>query len=72
LEVKRQALAELQRAVAAAEARACEAVQAERVRLERVFIDSRRNAGESLVPVDPEVRKTKVMPLTRSYDLCID
>lgn len=58
LEVKRQALVELQRAVAAAEARACEAVAAERARLERVFLDSRRSGADIVIPtppVDPEV-----------------
>ncbi|CAG7712005.1 unnamed protein product [Allacma fusca] len=44
-EVKRQALVELQRA----EARACEVVAAERARLERVLIDSRRNPTESVI-----------------------
>lgn len=37
--MKRQALVELKRAVAAAEARACEAVATERARLERVLIE---------------------------------
>ncbi len=57
-EVKRQALVELQRAVAAAEARACEAVASERARMERVFL---RTPAESMIlgaPVDPEVSQS--------------
>lgn len=67
-EVKRQALVELKRAVAAAEARACDAVATERARLERILMDTaagagatRRTPGELANPliigsgIDPEV-----------------
>jgi hypothetical protein len=67
--VKRQALVELKRAVAAAEARACEAVASERARLERVLLDSRRGPGEICssivvgasipVPIESEVGRSK-------------
>lgn len=43
-EVKRQALVELKRAVAAAEARACEAVATERARLERMLMEGAATA----------------------------
>jgi len=70
-EVKRQALVELKRAVAAAEARACEAVASERARLERVLLDSRRAPGEicssivvgvgaSSLPIESEVCATNL------------
>ena len=54
-EVKRQALVELQRAVAAAETRACEAVASERARLERVFLRTPAEAMMLGAPLDPEV-----------------
>lgn len=59
-EVKRQALVELQRAVAAAESRACEAVAAERARLERVIIDSRRGTAEATIIAPPMEAEVKV------------
>jgi hypothetical protein len=48
-------LVELQRAVAAAEARACEAVANERMRLERAYLESRRSGDAGAPPMDTEV-----------------
>jgi hypothetical protein len=44
--VKRQALMDLQRAVTAAETRACDAVASERQRLERLLLDTTRSRGD--------------------------
>ena len=43
-EVKRQAVAELQRAVAAAESRACEVVATERAKMEKMLLEARKQA----------------------------
>lgn len=45
-EVKRQAVAELQRAVAAAESKACELVASERAKMEKLVADARKQAAE--------------------------
>ena len=48
-EVKRQAVAELQKAVAAAENKASELVSVERTKMERAITDSRRQANEEVM-----------------------
>jgi len=45
-EVKRQAVAELQRAVAAAESKACELVATERAKMEKLLLEARKQAAE--------------------------
>jgi runt-related transcription factor 1 len=45
-EVKRQAVAELQRAVAAAESKACELVATERAKMEKLLLEARKQATE--------------------------
>ena len=48
-EVKRQAVAELQKAVQAAEAKAAELVAAERAKMERALTDARKQAREEVL-----------------------
>ena len=48
-EVKRQAVSELQKAVAAAEQKANEMVNAERAKLDRAVLEARRLAAEEAV-----------------------
>ncbi|XP_022108732.1 protein CBFA2T1-like isoform X3 [Acanthaster planci] len=48
-EVKRQAVAELQKAVAAAEQKANEMVNAERAKLDQAVVDARRQAADNVV-----------------------
>jgi CHAT domain-containing protein len=48
-EVKRQAVAELQKAVQAAEAKAAELVAAERAKMERALSDARKQAREEVL-----------------------
>ncbi len=48
-EVKRQAVSELQKAVAAAEQKANEMVNAERAKLDRAVLEARRQAAEEAV-----------------------
>ena len=45
-EVKRQAVVELQKAVSAAETKATELVAAERIKMEKLVTDARRQAAE--------------------------
>lgn len=45
-EVKRQAVAELQRAVAVAESKACELVATERAKMEKLLLEARKQATE--------------------------
>lgn len=45
-EVKRQAVVELQKAVSAAESKASELVAAERLKMEKLVTDARRQAAE--------------------------
>ena len=47
-EVKRQAVAELQRAVAAAESKACELVATERARMEKLVAEARKQAEDAV------------------------
>ena len=44
--MKRQAVAELQRAVAAAESKACELVATERAKMEKLLLEARKQAAE--------------------------
>ena len=48
-EVKRQAVAELQKAVATAEAKASEMVSTERQKMDRAVIDARKQAQDELL-----------------------
>lgn len=50
-EVKRQAVVELQRAVAAAESKACELVASERAKMEKLVAEARKQAVEEAVAV---------------------
>ncbi|XP_035221272.1 protein CBFA2T1-like isoform X2 [Stegodyphus dumicola] len=50
-EVKRQAVAELQKAVSAAECKASELVAAERIKMERLLAEARRQAAEDALAV---------------------
>lgn len=50
-EVKRQAVAELQKAVSAAEIKASELVAAERAKMERIVGEARRQAAEDALTV---------------------
>ncbi|GFU07779.1 protein CBFA2T1 [Nephila pilipes] len=50
-EVKRQAVAELQKAVSAAESKASELVAAERIKMERLLAEARRQAAEDALAV---------------------
>ena len=48
-EVKRQAVSELQKAVAAAEQKANEMVNAERAKIDQAVVDARRQAADNVV-----------------------
>lgn len=61
-DVKRQALIELKRAVAAAEARACEAVSSDRVRLDRVLTESHPRSGSSNLHHHPTIVNSHLHP----------
>jgi runt-related transcription factor 1 len=59
--VKRQAVAELQKAVSAAETKATELVAAERVKMEKLMTDARRQAAEeALVAISHQDDSTEV------------
>lgn len=60
-EVKRQAVAELQKAVCAAESKASELVAAERIKMERVLAEARRQAAEdAMAQVTHQEESTEV------------
>lgn len=60
-EVKRQAVAELQKAVSAAESKASELVAAERTKMERLLGEARRQAAEeALAAVNHQEDSTEV------------
>ncbi|CAN8009686.1 unnamed protein product [Ixodes pacificus] len=68
-EVKRQAVAELQKAVSAAESKASELVAAERTKMERLIGEARRQAAEeALAAVNHQEDSTEVRP---APGLCI-
>lgn len=67
-EVKRQAVAELQKAVAAAEHKASELVSAERTKMERAITEARRHAQEEvLASLNQQEESSEVGYITSSY-----
>lgn len=66
-EVKRQAVAELQKAVSAAESKATELLAAERAKMERLVAEARRQAAEeTMQAVNHQDESTEVRILELS------
>ena len=66
-EVKRQAVAELQKAVATAEAKASEMVAAERSKMERAVMEARKQAQEEILrTINHQEESSEVCNKTRS------
>jgi len=67
-EVKRQAVAELQKAVATAEAKASEMVAAERSKMERAVMEARKQAQEEVLrTINHQEESSEVCNKTQSH-----
>lgn len=69
--MKRQAVAELQRAVAAAETKACELVASERAKVEKLVADARKHAVEEAVTVAADRTESPPTPSQQNVSLMI-